>query len=746
MAGLTAPPSRMRAPAAAARRTKPSTRSRCWRLMAGPMSVASSLGSPCRSPAARSRKRAVNSPAMGSSISSRVPARHTCPALSYCPTACVTAKSRSASANTSSGDLPPSSRDTGVSCAPAAAAIMRPVAAEPVNATLARSGCATSAAPASVPRPWTTLKAPSGRPASRVTSASRLAVSGAHSGGFATTVFPAASAGAIRQVASMSGAFHGVITAVTPAGAQETCSRWPETSSPAPSSSPSQSAKKRKFRATRGITLRRCERSSEPLSRVSTSDSSSARRSMPSAIACRTAARSAGAIPAQPVNASPAACTAAAASAAPPLAISASGRSSMGDRSVKVPAEATRRPPIQCRVSTDTPATSASLIAIPCARPSRARRHHPAGPAPPRHGRDSRRGRSFGSKLYGLFGTAVKSGPARSCRPGSGRCLVEHPQCPGAGDGLGAVGRAELAEDVADVLFDGVEHHHQLVGYLLVRPARGQQPQHLQLPAAQRLGRLRGRSGAAGRAEGAAGTTRPERRRQAVEVAWRNLTGRRDLPGALGTGKPVEQAGHRCALIGEHAHVALTPRQRERLGQGRQRARLVAYCLPSKRLQRLYLDDAARSLLEGRLGMQALKQPERPTGGALGKQHPRQHEVFALPRPARLVASPQPAPLGPASGGGALAVGEQQPRPPHRHGVEKRYHPWARLNPLGLADRVQRTGRIALRLPDPGQHAKAGGQRAGGGDLPAPRGALGGLVGGGRPLGPPLRAPAQAGR
>ena len=53
-------------------------------------------------------------------------------------------------------------------------------------------------------------------------SASRLAVSGAHSGGLATTVFPAARAGAIRQVASMSGAFHGVITAVTPDGAQDT--------------------------------------------------------------------------------------------------------------------------------------------------------------------------------------------------------------------------------------------------------------------------------------------------------------------------------------------------------------------------------------------------------------------------------------------------------------------------------------------------------------------------------------------
>ena len=197
-------------------------------------------------------------------------------------------------------------------------------------------------------------------------SASRLAVSGAHSGGLATTVFPAASAGAIRQVASMSGAFHGVITAVTPAGAQETCSRWPEISRPPPSSSPSQSAKKRKLCATRGITLRRWERSSAPLSRVSTCDRSSIRRSMPSAIACRTAARSGGGVRDQPSNASRAARTAAATSASPPRATSASGCPSMGDRSVNVPGDATRRPPIQCRVSTATPATSASLIAIPC--------------------------------------------------------------------------------------------------------------------------------------------------------------------------------------------------------------------------------------------------------------------------------------------------------------------------------------------------------------------------------------------
>jgi hypothetical protein len=38
--------------------------------------------------------------------------------------------------------------------------------------------------------------------------------------------------------------------------------------------------------------------------------------------------------------------------------------------------------------------------------------------------------------------------------------LPEQPEHPGTGDGLGAVGRAELVEDVADVLLDRVEGHH----------------------------------------------------------------------------------------------------------------------------------------------------------------------------------------------------------------------------------------------------------------------------------------------
>ena len=62
---------------------------------------------------------------------------------------------------------------------------------------------------------------------------------------------------------------------------------------------------------------------------------------------------------AQAGNAARAAATAASTSDAVPAWISASGCSSIGEMSVKVLADATRCPPIQCRVSTWTPSTIA---------------------------------------------------------------------------------------------------------------------------------------------------------------------------------------------------------------------------------------------------------------------------------------------------------------------------------------------------------------------------------------------------
>ena len=49
-------------------------------------------------------------------------------------------------------------------------------------------------------------------------SGSRLALSGVSSAGFRTRVHPAARHGAIFHVASMSGAFHGVMRPATPFG------------------------------------------------------------------------------------------------------------------------------------------------------------------------------------------------------------------------------------------------------------------------------------------------------------------------------------------------------------------------------------------------------------------------------------------------------------------------------------------------------------------------------------------------
>ena len=55
-------------------------------------------------------------------------------------------------------------------------------------------------------------------------------MSGVHSAGFSTTVQPEARAGAIFQVASISGAFPGVINTATPLGSQLTWFVWPRVS------------------------------------------------------------------------------------------------------------------------------------------------------------------------------------------------------------------------------------------------------------------------------------------------------------------------------------------------------------------------------------------------------------------------------------------------------------------------------------------------------------------------------------
>ena len=130
------------------------------------------------------------------------------------------AASRSASANTMCGDLPPSSKETRARCEAAPAITARPVEVAPVKATLSTPGCATSGAPASSPKPVTTLKTPGGKPASSTSSANSSVEAGACSAGLTTTQQPAASAGATFQLISSTGEFHGVMAATTPTGSR----------------------------------------------------------------------------------------------------------------------------------------------------------------------------------------------------------------------------------------------------------------------------------------------------------------------------------------------------------------------------------------------------------------------------------------------------------------------------------------------------------------------------------------------
>ena len=183
----------------------------CASVISGPKST------PGSSRPTASTTRAATASWAGASTSRRVVAEHTWPLLTLtADTAAATARSRSASANTTSGDLPPSSSVSGTRRSAASAARWRPVATDPVNAIFRTSGWAASGVPTSGPAPVTTFSTPSGNPASAARRArSRVEVE-VSSDGFATTAFPTASAGASARQAWLSGRFQGVMTATTP--------------------------------------------------------------------------------------------------------------------------------------------------------------------------------------------------------------------------------------------------------------------------------------------------------------------------------------------------------------------------------------------------------------------------------------------------------------------------------------------------------------------------------------------------
>src|SRR5690554_2179424 len=116
------------------------------------------------------------------------------------------------------GFLPPNSNDNFLNMGAAVRAICSPVFVPPVNEIALMFLWVTIASPAEGPKPWTIFRTPFGKPASVQIFPKRKAVIGVTSLGLATTVLPAAIAGAIFHVNKYKGRFQGEMQPTTPRG------------------------------------------------------------------------------------------------------------------------------------------------------------------------------------------------------------------------------------------------------------------------------------------------------------------------------------------------------------------------------------------------------------------------------------------------------------------------------------------------------------------------------------------------
>src|SRR6202790_5664947 len=91
------------------------------------------------------------------------------------------------------------------------------IGVEPTKLTASTIGCVKSASTATL-SPCTTLKTPSGKPASFQSCATNTETDGSRSDGLRMNAFPAAIAGANIQAGTIIGKLNGVIPAHTPTG------------------------------------------------------------------------------------------------------------------------------------------------------------------------------------------------------------------------------------------------------------------------------------------------------------------------------------------------------------------------------------------------------------------------------------------------------------------------------------------------------------------------------------------------
>ncbi len=204
--------------------TMMSTRSTLARLIIGPMALAGSDAGPGLTASRRAPKRARTVSRIGRWTSRRLPVMQNCPAKTVSAFSITgSARSRSASSNTTTGVLPPSSRPKRFRCFAPAAEIALPVAELPVKLIVGTSGESIIARAPSLCSSEKTLRTPFGRLATSAKTSHILALVWAvQPDSFPTTVQPAAKAGASERIKSTTGEFHGAMIPATPTGWRST--------------------------------------------------------------------------------------------------------------------------------------------------------------------------------------------------------------------------------------------------------------------------------------------------------------------------------------------------------------------------------------------------------------------------------------------------------------------------------------------------------------------------------------------
>ncbi len=132
-------------------------------------------------------------------------------------TAASAARSRSASGSTTMWFLAPPRACTRLPAPVAVWNTYRAIGVDPTKLTARTSGWVSSASTAAL-SPWTTLKTPSGSPASAHSSASSSDADGSFSDGLSTNALPQAMAMGNIHIGTMAGKLNGVMPATTPSG------------------------------------------------------------------------------------------------------------------------------------------------------------------------------------------------------------------------------------------------------------------------------------------------------------------------------------------------------------------------------------------------------------------------------------------------------------------------------------------------------------------------------------------------